>query len=77
MNLIIELASGPYLQKVAEKLIEMEIDINEVVQTTAVKALGEIKEVIADETMNEIDKVECIVSIFEKYNIDTNGCCDY
>lgn len=77
MNLVMELVSEPVLQKIAEKVIDIEIDINEVVQTTALKVLSDIKMIVCDESKDELDKIENIVTIFENYNINTNGCCDH
>ena len=77
MNLVLELVSEPLLQKIAEKVVDIKVDANEVVQTTALTVLNEIKKIIGDESKDEFDKIENIVRIFENYNIDTNGCCDH
>ena len=77
MDLVLELASEPVLQKIAEKVVDIKVDVNEVVQTTALTVLNEIKKIIGDESKGEFEKIENIVRVFENYNIDTNGCCDY
>lgn len=77
MDLVLELASEPVLQKIAEKVVDIKVDVNEVVQTTALTVLNEIKKIIGDESKDEFEKIENIVRVFENYNIDTNGCCDY
>lgn len=53
------------------------IDYNSIVQTKALNALGEIKTIIHNGQLDDFMKVDGIVEIFIKYNIDTGGCHDF
>ena len=57
-------------------------DVSASDDTIATKALKEIQEVlkdgnIVDGNKNDFEIVEEIVSIFEKYDIDSGGCHDF
>ncbi len=54
----------------------MEIDYNQIVQTNALTALGEIKEIILDDTLDDFTMVEKILDVFTNNSIDTGGCHD-
>ena len=43
---------------------------SKLVDTTAVMALGEIKNVISNDDLSDFDAIEEIVSILEKYNVN-------
>jgi hypothetical protein len=81
MNLKLELLQNVLFQAVREGLnyAEMsgEINADKIADTTAIKALSEIKEIIHDEEKEDFDVVEEIVCVFEKYNIDIGGRHDF
>ena len=81
MNIKLELLQNALFQAVREGLnyAEMcgEINADEIADTTAIKALSEIKEIIHDEEKEDFDVVEAIVFVFEKYNIDIGGRHDF
>ena len=54
-----------------------EINADEIADTTAIKALSEIKEIIHDKEKEDFDVVEEIVCVFEKYNIDIGERHDF
>ena len=56
---------------------EIEIDINEIAQTTAINALSEIYQVLHDDIENDFEIVEKIVCIFEKYQISSGTTHDF
>ena len=81
MHLKLELLQNALFQAVREGLnhAEMggEINADEIADTTAIKALSEIKKIIHDEEKEDFDVVEEIVCVFEKYNIDIGGRHDF
>ena len=77
MNLKLELLQNAIFDAISEKLSYMEIDIDKIADTTAIKALSEIKEIINDEDKSDFDAIEDIVCVFEKYNIDIGGRHDF
>ena len=54
-----------------------EINADEIADTTAIKVLSEIKEIINDDEKSDFDMVEDIVCIFEKYHISAGACHDF
>ena len=56
---------------------EIEIDINEIAQTTAINALSEIYQVLHENIENDFEIVEKIVCIFEKYQISSGTTHDF
>ena len=70
MHLKLELLKGAIFDAITSGLTYAEIDADKIADTTAIKALGEIKEIITDEEKEDFDIVEEIVCIFEKYHID-------
>lgn len=50
-------------------LDELDIDVNEIANTTAIKMLSEIQEIVQNDDISDFDAMEQIVCIFEKYNI--------
>lgn len=77
MNLKLELLQNAIFDAISEKLSYMEIDADKIADTTAIKALSEIKEIINDEDKSDFDAIEDIVCVFEKYNIDIGGRHDF
>ena len=56
---------------------DIEIDVNEIAQTTAIKALSEISDVLHEDLENDFEIVEKIVCIFEKYKLSAGGTHDF
>ena len=52
-----------------DTLDELDIDVNEIADSTAIKALSEIQNVIQNDEISDFDAIEKIVKIFERYNI--------
>ena len=77
MNIKLELLQNAIFDAVREKLSYMEIDMDKIADTTAIKALSDIKDIINDEGKEDFDIVEEIVCVFEKYNIDIGGRHDF
>ena len=77
MNIKLELLQNAIFDAISEKLSYVEIDADKIADTTAIKALSEIKDIINDDTKSDFDAVEEIVCVFEKYNIDIGGRHDF
>lgn len=56
-----------------DALDELDIDLNEIVNRAAIKALFEIQNVIRNDAMSDYDAIEEIVKIFEKYDISVTS----
>jgi hypothetical protein len=77
MKLKLELLKGAIFDAVIKGLENAEIDADEIADTTAVKVLSEIKEIINDSEKSDFDIVEEIVCVFEKYGISAGSCHDF
>lgn len=79
MELRLELVSKELMTRICEQIKDIDIDINEVAQSTAIKVLDKIKKVINadDDVLDDCEKIDKILCIFEEYNIDTGSCHDY
>ena len=77
MHIKLALLQNAIFDAIGEKLSYMEIDADEITDTTAIKALSEIKEILQDYTKSDFDAIEKIVCVFEKYNIGTGGRHDF
>lgn len=79
MKLKYELLANAAAEAVCEKikmlaefdgLEDFDIDVNEIADTTAIKALAEIQKIVSNADMSDFDAMEEIVNVFEKYKID-------
>ena len=59
------------------RIDDFEIDANEIVTTKAICVLAEIQRVIQSNDIEDFEKVEEIVCIFEKHKIDAGACHDF
>jgi len=64
-------------QFVKDSIDTMNIDVNEVVYSTALAALFEIQKVLKNTETDDFEKIEAIVCIFEEYNLDAGVCHDF
>ena len=55
----------------------IDIDANEIANTTAINALSEIQGVLQNYNYDDFDTVEKIVRIFEKYEISAGAAHDF
>ena len=60
-----------------DALNELDIDVNEIADSTAIKALSEIQNVIQNDKISDFDVIEKIVKIFEKYDISALSRHDF
>lgn len=61
-----------------ERIENFEIDASKIADTTAIEIVKLVQNVLKrDDELDDIEMVEEIVKIFEKYGLDTGGCHDY
>lgn len=86
MKLKYELLANAAAEEVCKKikmfveldgLEELDIDVNEIADTTAINALSEIYDVVHNDALSDFDAMEEIVRIFEKYKIDAGARHDF
>lgn len=76
MNIKLELLKHELTRIINEDLESFELDATQIADTTAIKMLREIQQILkADE--DDFMIVEKIVLLFEKYNIDCSPCHDF
>ena len=77
MNIKLELLRGEIHDIIDSRLEELNIDINKIAQTTAIKALSEIQEIISNQELSDFYALEEIVCVFEKYHLSFGGRHDF
>lgn len=74
MNVKVELLKEYVSDFINQKIEDFEIDADKIADSVAVKIIEEIKNVLNNEQSDDTEMIEEIVSIFEKYGIDTGYC---
>lgn len=77
MHIKLELLKGTIFDAITSGLTYAEIDDDKIADTTAIKALYEIKEIIHNKEKEDFDVVEEIICVFEKYSIEIGGRYDF
>ncbi len=77
MNIKLELLKNHIADYINDRLDNFDIDASEIANSTAIKALAEIQNVIMYENYSDFEMVEEIVCIFEKYKLDFGSCHDF
>ncbi|MGM9936526.1 MAG: hypothetical protein ACI38A_04205 [Candidatus Ornithomonoglobus sp.] len=77
MELKLELLAGGISDVIADNLKKNNIDVNCIVQTTAISVLEDIRECIKNDDLSDFEAIEEIVNIFEKYRIDCGSRHDF
>ncbi|MDD6483911.1 MAG: hypothetical protein PUF72_04970 [Clostridiales bacterium] len=77
MEIKLELLSKGISECVTNSLNKLYIDTNNLIDTAAVNALSEIRDIIQNYELSDFDVVENIVLILEKYNIDCGSRHDF
>ncbi len=77
MNIKTELIKSYIAEVVCSNIPDFEIDESKVADTTAVKVLGEIQQVLKDNKLDDFEMIEEIVLIFEKYNLNAGSCHEF
>ena len=77
MDIKLELIIGAIYDIINERIGFLDIDADKIANTTAITALSEIQEIIKNEDYSDFEKIEEIMSVFEKYNLSFGECHDY
>ncbi len=83
MKLKYELLENAIAEGIRQKIMigigldELDIDVNEIADTTAIKALSEIQEIICNNDIPDFDAIEQIVYVFEKYKLSAGPRHDF
>lgn len=77
MNIKTELIKSYIAYEICRGIADFDIDEDKVADTMATKVLGEIQQVLHKDELDDFEKVEDIVVIFEKYNLDAGVCHDF
>ena len=77
MNIKIELLKSFIKDYIDCKLEDFEIDADKIADTAAIKALAKIRAAIQNESLSDFEVVEEIVTVFEKYDIDSGTRHDF
>ena len=74
-----ELIKSAFSEMIIDQMHSVNFNAENIADTLAIKMLGEIQEVLTDNPFEKDDfqRVEEIVSIFEKYHIDIGACHDF
>ena len=62
---------------ICNNIFDFDIDENKIADTTAIKVLGEIQQVLCTNELDDFEMIEEIVLIFEKYNLNAGSCHDF
>lgn len=77
MNIKLELLKYSIYDIISQQITTLEIDVDKIAETTAIKALAEIQDIISNENKSDFDVVEQIVCVFEKYRLSFGGRHDF
>lgn len=77
MNIKTELIKSYIAENICRGITDFDIDEDKVADTVAINALGEIQQVLRNDRLDDFEKIEEIVVIFEKYNLDAGVCHDF
>ncbi len=82
MNFEMSIKEELLIRRIAEIIAHSvqlpELDLNSIVNSTALKMLEEIQDVLSkDGKLSDFEMIEEIVEIFIKYGVDIKGCHDF
>lgn len=77
MNSKLELISQKITEIIYCMIKPLDIDVNEIIQIKALKALSEIRDIINNEHNSDFYKIEHIIHVFNKYNLDFDNYHDF
>lgn len=77
MNIKLDLIKNEIAKCIIDNVGLLDIDVDKAINTTAIKILSEIKQVIINDDISDFDVVEEIVRIFEKNNISAGSRHDF
>ena len=62
---------------ICNNIFDFDIDENKISDTTAIKVLGEIQQILHTNELDDFKMIEEIFLIFEKYNLNTGSCHNF
>ena len=62
---------------IVKKLRKTNLDFTEIADTAAISVLSEIQKCVKDDSLDDFDAMERIVSILEKFNISSGNRHDF
>lgn len=77
MDIRLELLRGHISDLIKSRIDDLEINADEIANTTAIQMLDEIAKVIRNDDIDDFSAIEEIVCIFEKYDISAGGRHDF
>lgn len=77
MHIKLELLKDEIAEYVINRMERLEIDVDKITDTIAIKILAEIQDIIQNDDISDFDAVEQIVCIFEKYKISAGARHDF
>lgn len=77
MDIKLKLLSNEIADLVVSRLDKLNIDADEIADSTAVEIVYQIQQALLNEEYDDFDIVDEIVDIFYKYNLDTGGVHDF
>ena len=77
MRIKTEILRGYVADFVCARIEDFDIDANEIANSRAINALGEIQLIIQNDKFSDFEMVEEIVNIFEKYELDFGTTHDF
>ncbi len=77
MKIKVDLLKAYIADYVVNRIRDFRIDENKIANTTAIKMIGEIQEIIMNEEYDDFEAIEEIVCVFERYRIDAGSRHDF
>ena len=77
MRIKTEILRGYVADFVCARIEDFDVDANEIANSRAINALGEIQLIIQNDKFSDFEMVEEIVNIFEKYELDFGATHDF
>ena len=77
MNIKTELLKRRITDYINTQIKDFEIDADEIADTTAIKILAEIQDILRNDNYSDFEIVERIACVLEKFKIDCGNCHDF
>ena len=77
MKIKTELIKSYIAEIICRGITDFDIDEDKAADTTAIKVLGEIQHVLQNTELDDFEKIEEIVLVFERFNLDAGACHDF
>ncbi len=77
MKIKTELIKSYIAEITCRGITDFDINADKIADTTAIKVLGEIQQVLQNTELDDFEKIEEIVLVFERFNLDAGACHDF